>query len=159
MSPKVTDSTSSQSSKSAERSLHATLPLMAGVALIRSAAAPPIILHHSRTSQRGKINDAQAQSISDQLLSGAPELRTRAELGRVMAQLFTLIAQRKIRQREGALLAYVASLLLQTMLPTAAPPNRPVGVVWDIPMGEPSEEELQRVQRSRNSNPHFPNRT
>ncbi len=120
-------------------------------------AANKFCIVHERHVE--KTNDAQAQSISDQLLSGAPELRTREELGRVMAQLFTLIAQRKIRQREGALLAYVASLLLQTMLPTAAPAHRPVGVVWDIPMGEPSEEELQRLQRPQNSNPQFPNRT
>ena len=103
-----------------------------------------------------KINDAEAQSISDQLFSGGPQLRTRADLGRVMAQLFTLIAQRRIRQRDGALLAYVASLLLQTMLPTTSTSDIPVGVVWDIPMGEPSEEEEERQQRQ-NSNPQFPN--
>jgi hypothetical protein len=112
---------------------------------------------HQRHAE--KLEDAQAQSISDQLFSGAPELRTREELGRVMAQLFTLIAQRKIRQREGALLAYVASLLLQTMLPTTAPADLPARVVWDIPMGEPTREELQHRERQQNSNPQFPNRT
>ena len=157
MSPNVTKPNHPKA-KVPERSLHATLPLMAGVVLIRSARRQSDSASSTNVSTRKKSMTPKLQSISDQLLSGAPELRTRAELGRVMAQLFTLIAQRKIRQREGALLAYVASLLLQTMLPTAAPAGRPVGVVWDIPMGEPSEEELQRLQRSQNSNPQFPNR-
>lgn len=101
-----------------------------------------------------KIEDAQAQSISDQLLSGAPELRTREELGRVMAQLFTLIAQRKIRQREGALLAYVASLLLQTMGHAALPSQVPVNFIWDMP-----GPERERLANDPRSGPFTPNQS
>jgi hypothetical protein len=101
-----------------------------------------------------KINDAELQSISDELFSGGPELSTREELGRVMAKLFTLIAQRRVSRHDGALLAYVASLLLQTMLPTTAPAELRPRVVWDIPLL--SESELDERQ---NSNPQFPNGT
>jgi hypothetical protein len=157
MPPKVTDSTSSRSQGPLkDRCRYTSAHGRRCLNPLRSGTAGFCIIHERLNEQH---NDAQAQSISDQLFSGVPKLSTREELGRVMAQLFTLIAQRKIRQREGALLAYVASLLLQTMIPTAAPADPPVGVVWDIPMGEASEEELQRRQRSQNSNPQFPNRT
>jgi hypothetical protein len=99
-----------------------------------------------------KQNDAELQSISDELFSGGPELSTREELGRVMAKLFTLIAQKRVSRHHGALLAYVASLLLQTMLPTTALPQPPTRVVWDIPLL--TESELDACQ---NSNPQFPN--
>jgi hypothetical protein len=101
-----------------------------------------------------KINDAELQSISDELFSGAPELSTREELGRVMAKLFTLIAQKRVSRHDGALLAYVASLLLQTMLPTTAPPELPQRVIWDIPLLTPSE-----LAECENINPKFPNGT
>jgi hypothetical protein len=90
-----------------------------------------------------KINDAELQSISDELFSGGPALGTREELGRVMAKLFTLIAQKRVSRHDGALLAYVASLLLQTMLPTAVPEEPPVRVIWDIPMTGPSQPDEQ----------------
>ncbi len=101
-----------------------------------------------------KQNDAELQSISDELFSGGPELSTREELGRVMAKLFTLIAQKRVSRHDGALLAYVASLLLQTMLPTTAPADLPARVVWDIPLL--SESELEERQ---NADAQFPNRT
>jgi hypothetical protein len=101
-----------------------------------------------------KINDAELQSISDELFSGGPELGTREELGRVMAKLFTLIAQKRVSRHDGALLAYVASLLLQTMLPTTAPPELPQRVVWDIPLLSQSE-----LDERQNAGPQFPNRT
>jgi hypothetical protein len=101
-----------------------------------------------------KINDAELKSISDELFSGGPSLGTREELGRVMAKLFTLIAQKRISRHDGALLAYVASLLLQTMLPTTALPAAPARVIWDIPLLTPSElEECQKADRK------FPNGT
>jgi hypothetical protein len=101
-----------------------------------------------------KINDAELKSISDELFSGGPSLGTREELGRVMAKLFTLIAQKRVSRHDGALLAYVASLLLQTMLPTTALPAAPARVIWDIPLLTPSElEECQKADRK------FPNGT
>jgi hypothetical protein len=90
------------------------------------------IIHERRAE---KLADSEAQSVSAELLSGGPNLQNRNDVGRVIAQLFTMIAQRRIRQREGALLAYVASLLLQTMGAVVDPPSLPVRVVWDIPMG------------------------
>ncbi len=101
-----------------------------------------------------KQNDAELQSISDELFSGGPELTTREELGRVMAKLFTLIAQKRVSRHDGALLAYVASLLLQTMLPTTALPQPPARVIWDIPLLSPSE-----IEEHRHSTPKFPSGT
>jgi hypothetical protein len=109
-------------------------------------------LVHERHAE--KINDAELQSISDELFSGGPELGTREELGRVMAKLFTLIAQKRVSRHDGALLAYVASLLLQTMLPTTAPPELPQRVVWDIPLLDPAD-----LDENRGSHPQFPNGT
>jgi|HubBroStandDraft_6_1064221.scaffolds.fasta_scaffold329134_1 hypothetical protein len=114
-------------------------------------AANKFCLVHQRHLE--KINDAELQSISDELFSGGPNLSTREELGCVMAKLFTLIAQKRVSRHDGALLAYVASLLLQTMLPTATPPVPPVKVVWDIPLLSPSE-----LEERQNADAQFPNR-
>jgi hypothetical protein len=114
-------------------------------------AANKFCLVHQRHVE--KINDAELQSISDELFSGGPNLGTREELGCVMAKLFTLIAQKRVSRHDGALLAYVASLLLQTMLPTATPPVPPVKVVWDIPLLSPSE-----LEERQNAAAQFPNR-
>jgi hypothetical protein len=107
---------------------------------------------HERQAE--KIADSEAQSVSAELLSGGPNLQNRNDVGRVIAQLFTMIAQRRIRQREGALLAYVASLLLQTMGAVIEPADLPVRVVWDIPLNPDP-----RATQNNNSDRQFPNQT
>jgi hypothetical protein len=70
-----------------------------------------------------KLEHAKAREVSEQLLSGGPDLSNRQDVGRVMAQLFILISQKRISRRDGVLLAYVASLLLQTMIPVSDKPT------------------------------------
>jgi hypothetical protein len=118
---------------------------------LRSATAGFCVIHERFAEQH---NDTEAQSISTELLSGGPNLQNRQAVGRVIAQLFTMIAQRRIRQREGALLAYVASLLLQTMGAVTDAASLPVRVVWDIPM-EPDHPTIEK----NNSDPRFSNQT
>jgi hypothetical protein len=115
-------------------------------------AANKFCMVHERHVE--KINDAELQSISDELFAGGPSLASREELGRVMAKLFTLIAQKRVSRHDGALLAYVASLLLQTMLPTTVPAELPVRVVWDIPLLSQAE-----LDECKNADPQFPNGT
>ena len=133
MSQKVTDSTNSSprildENRCRYSSAHGRRCLNP----LRSATAGFCVIHERFNEQQ---KDSEAQSVSAELLSGGPNLQNRTDVGRVIAQLFTMIAQRRIRQREGALLAYVASLLLQTMGAVVEPPPLPVRVIWDIPMG------------------------
>jgi len=133
MLPKVTDSTDSKPrSLDKDRCRYTSAHGRRCLNPLRSAAAGFCIIHERFAEQR---NDSEAQSVSTELLSGGPNLQNRNDVGRVTAQLFTMIAQRRIRQREGALLAYVASLLLQTMGAVVDPATLPVRVIWDIPMG------------------------
>lgn len=118
---------------------------------LRSGTAGFCIIHERFEEQR---NDAEALSVSDQLLAGGPDLKTREEVGRVIAKLFILIAQKRIRQRDGALLAYVASLLLQTMGLAAAPPREPVRFICDLP--GPERERIPIEPRSRPFTPNQP---
>jgi len=78
------------------------------------------IVHERQIEKR---DDAKARAVSEQLLSGGSNLHNRQEVGRAMAQLFILISQKRISRRDGVLLAYVASLLLQTMIPVSDKPT------------------------------------
>lgn len=78
------------------------------------------IVHERRME---KLDDSKARAVSEQLLSGCSNLHNRQEVGRAMAQLFILISQKRISRRDGVLLAYVASLLLQTMIPVSDKPT------------------------------------
>jgi hypothetical protein len=152
MSPKVTDSTSTRNQISLEdRCRYTSAHGRRCLNPLRSGNTGFCLIHEHLLE---KQNDAELQSVSDELFSGGPELRTREELGRVMAKLFTLIAKKRVSRHDGALLAYVASLLLQTMLPTTALPEPPTRVVWDIPLL--SQSELNELQ---NADPKFPNGT
>ena len=97
---------------------------------LRSATAGFCIIHERLYE---KSTDAEVSAVSEQLLSGGPELRTREDVGRVMAQLFTLIAQKRIRRSEGSLLAYIGAILLQTMGHGATQPPVSTRIILDMP--------------------------
>jgi hypothetical protein len=63
------------------------------------------------------VDEAEVKAVADQLFSDCAKLETRAEVSRFMAQLLTLVAQKRISREDGSLLAYIASLLLQTIAP------------------------------------------
>jgi len=130
MLPKVTDSTDTRTQNPLKdrcrfTSAHGRRCLNP----LRSGTAGFCIIHERFYEQS---NDAEAAAVSDQLFSGGPELRTREDVGRVMAQLFTLIAQRRIKRSEGTLLAYIGAILLQAMGHAAVQPPI-VNYICDIP--------------------------
>jgi len=125
---------------------------------LRSSTGGFCIIHERLYA---KSSDAEVTAVSEQLLSGGPELLTREDVGRVMAQLFTLIAQKRIRRSEGSLLAYIGALLLQTMGHAAVePPNRST-IVFDMPAParehEYEAEQRRLAQLQPNPNRRFPN--
>jgi hypothetical protein len=72
------------------------------------------ILHEGRCQ---KVDLAEVRAVADQLFSDCAKLETRSEVNRFTAQLLTLVAQKRISREDGSLLAYIASLLLQTIAP------------------------------------------
>jgi len=72
------------------------------------------ILHEGRVE---KVNEAEAQAVAEQLLANDVELKTKDDVNRLTSQLFTMVAEKKISRQDGSLLAYIASVLLQTIAP------------------------------------------
>jgi hypothetical protein len=68
-----------------------------------------------------KVQDeAEARAVAEQLLSNNVELMTRDDVNRIASQLLTLVSEKKVSRQDGSLLAYIASLLLQTIAPVKA---------------------------------------
>jgi signal recognition particle GTPase len=83
-------------------------------------ASRQCILHEGRNQ---KADEAEAQAIAEQLLANDVELRTKDDVNRLTSQLFTMVAAKKISRQDGSLLAYIASVLLQTIAPVRKKPN------------------------------------
>jgi len=77
------------------------------------------ILHEGRMK---KADDSEVQAIAEQLLANNVELQTRDDVNRFTSQLLSLVAQKRISRRDGSLLAYIASVLLQTTSPARRKP-------------------------------------
>ena len=82
-------------------------------------SATGICIFHERYLQKEK--DDEAKSISEELLNGGEALGTKQQLNHSMSKLFQLIAQKRIGRHDGILLAYIGSLLLQTIDPSRTP--------------------------------------
>ena len=65
----------------------------------------------------GKVNEAEQQAVAARLLAGDALLRTADDVNRFTSQLLTLVAEKKVSRQDGSLLAYIASVLLQTITP------------------------------------------
>jgi hypothetical protein len=78
------------------------------------------ILHEGRNQ---KADEAEAQAVAAQLLANDVELRTKDDVNRITSQLFTMVAAKKISRQDGSLLAYIASVMLQTIAPVREKPN------------------------------------
>ena len=71
-----------------------------------------------------KVEDeAEARAVAEQLLSKNVELTTRDDVNRIASQLLTLLTQKKVSRQDGSLLAYIASVLLQTITPVRKKAN------------------------------------
>jgi hypothetical protein len=77
------------------------------------------ILHEGRMQ---KVDDSEVQAIAEQLLANNVELQTRDDVNRFTSQLLSLVAQKRISRQDGSLLAYIASVLLQTTSPVRRKP-------------------------------------
>jgi hypothetical protein len=72
------------------------------------------IIHEGKLQ---KADDADVKAVAEQLLANDVELRTRDDVNRFTFQLLTLVAEKRISRQDGSLLAYIASVLLQTVQP------------------------------------------
>jgi hypothetical protein len=70
------------------------------------------ILHEGRMQ---KVDDAEVKAVAEQLLGNNVELHTKDDVNRFTSQLLILVAQKKISRQDGSLLAYIASVLLQSI--------------------------------------------
>jgi hypothetical protein len=76
---------------------------------------------HERRNQ--KVDEAEAQAVASQLLADDALLRTKDDVNRFTSQLLTLVAEKKVSRQDGSLLAYIASVLLQTIAPVRRKPS------------------------------------
>ena len=60
---------------------------------------------------------AEAHIIAQELLGDGSTLENRDEVRASMAKLFSLVAEKRIQRPDGALLAYIGSLVLQSLPP------------------------------------------
>jgi hypothetical protein len=116
-------------------------------------------LHEGRNQ---KVDEAEAQAVADELLNKNVGLATRDDLNRFTGQLLTMLTQKRISRQDGSLLAYVASVLLQTITPVrkkvvAVAPER---VEFVESVAEPiREERLEFTRRAATPEPPMPGRS
>ena len=120
------------------------------------------ILHEGRMQ---KVDNAEVKAVAEQLLANDAELRTKDDVNRFTFQLLTLVAEKRISRQDGSLLAYIASVLLQTVQPVrrkAVVEQRPEYTESSaVPIRNESKEMLQNmVARLREPRqPEMPGRT
>jgi hypothetical protein len=76
----------------------------------RSASHPSLCEHHATQAQQA----TEADRLSTALTAPGAGPKTPADINRVLSQLFSAVSLRKIDLRQGALLAYIAQLMIQT---------------------------------------------
>lgn len=92
-----------------------------------------------------KLDGAEAHAISEELLGGCANLKTLEDVNSVMFKLLLLVSQRRISRSDGALLAYIGSLLLQTIVTDRSEPPPPT-IIWDSFSGLGSKNVPEEVQ-------------
>jgi hypothetical protein len=78
------------------------------------------VLHEGRTE---KVDEAEQQEVSKRLLATDALLRTAEDVNRFTSQLLDLVAEKKVSRQDGSLMAYIASVLLQTIAPVRKKPK------------------------------------
>ena len=76
------------------------------------------ILHHRLHTQRIQ---SQTRAVSEELLADSPNLENREDVRAALSNLFRLFAQKRIDRTDASLLAYIASLVFQGLLPLTPP--------------------------------------
>jgi hypothetical protein len=103
------------------------------------------ILHEGRIQ---KEDEGEARSVAEQLLANNAELMTRDEVNRFASGLLKMVTEKRISRQDGTLLAYIASVLLQTIAPVTADPVAPKEVEYVESVAEPIRDE--RIMPDRN---------
>ena len=82
---------------------------------------PTLCTHHATP----ELQAAEAARIAAQLTGPSSDVKSTADINRVLAQLFSAVSAKKVDLKQGSLLAYIAQLMLQTIktADTPAPPN------------------------------------
>ena len=75
-----------------------------------SGAHPSFCAHHAALA----LQSAEADRLAAALTAPSPDFKTSEDINRVLAQLFSAVSLKKIDLRQGALLAYIAQLMIQT---------------------------------------------
>ena len=78
--------------------------------MLVSPAHPTLCGHHA-TAERQAAEAARFTAI----LTNSADTKSAAEINAVLAQLFSAVSNKKVDVRQGALLAYIAQLMLQTL--------------------------------------------
>ena len=116
------------------------------------------ILHEGRNQ---KADEAEAQAVAGLLLANDVELRTKDDVNRLTSQLFTMVAEKRISRQDGSLLAYIASVMLQTIAPERQEANAEKVEEFFESVAEPipaTREEFNRnvAERFAQERPRFP---
>jgi hypothetical protein len=77
-------------------------------------------LHEGRNQ---KVDEAGAREVAALLFANDVALQTKDDLNRFTSQLLSLVAEKRISRQDGSLLAYIASVLLQTIAPVRRGPT------------------------------------
>jgi hypothetical protein len=116
------------------------------------------VMHEGK---EGKVDEAEAQAVAARLLAGDALLRTKDDVNRFTSQLLTLVAEKKVSRQDGSLLAYIASVLLQTIAPVRKKANVERVEEFFESVAEPipaTREEFNRKvsERFERDRPQFP---
>jgi hypothetical protein len=111
-----------------------------------------LCIFHAR-AERELLSSAEAARC---LASFSGEFKTTSEINRVLGQLFSLLAQKRIPRRDADSLAYIAQLLLQTLPQVREEIRRTLGIdAWEntlqraLTAGEPQSQANRQPQESR----------
>jgi hypothetical protein len=102
------------------------------------------ILHEGRTQ---KADDNEARAVAKQLLAKNVELATRDDVNRLTSQLFTMVAEKRISRQDGSLLAYIASVLLQTITLVRRKADVPERVEFPESVAAPIPRDREELNR------------
>ena len=117
-------------------------------------------LHEGRNQ---KVDEAEAQEVAEQLLAKNVGLVTREDVNRITSQLYTMVAEKRVSRQDGSLLAYIASVLLQTVTPVRRKAIVPERVEFMESVAEPipatREEFTRKVAERFARDPQMPGRS
>jgi hypothetical protein len=107
------------------------------------------VIHEGRVPRyrEQKVDEAEVKAVAEQLLANNVELRTKDDVNRFTWQLLTMVSEKRISRQDGSLLAYIASVLLQTIAPVRKKPVRDERIEFPESPAEPIPDERVEFNR------------